>query len=78
MNSGIGQNVAAQFSLSTPYLTAKNFLACCTNTDTNIMQWKDLENDHNISLSLKLSNLELLGNQFNNVTPENSNGTEKT
>ena len=42
------------------------------------MQWKDLENDHNISLSLKLSNLELLGNQFNNVTPENSNGTEKT
>ena len=23
----------------------KKFLACCTNTDSNI-QWKDLENDH--------------------------------
>ena len=56
----------------------KNFLACCTNTDSNITQWKDLENDHNSSLSLKpSSNLELLGNQFNNATPENSNDPEK-
>ena len=56
----------------------KNFLACCTNTDSNITQWKDLENDHNSSLSLKPSlNLELLVNQFNNATPENSNDPEK-
>ena len=56
----------------------KNFLACCTNTDSNITQWKDLENDHNSSLSLKpSSNLELLVNQFNNATPENSNDPEK-
>ena len=55
----------------------KNFLA--TNTDSNIKQWKDLENDHNISLSLKPSlNLELLVTQFNNTTPENSNDAEKT
>ena len=54
------------------------FLACCTNTDSNITQWKDVENDHNISLSLKpSSNLELLVNQFNNATPENSNDPEK-
>ena len=26
--------------------TNKNFLACCTNTDSNITQWKYLENDH--------------------------------
>ena len=45
----------------------KNFLACCTNTDSNITQWKDLQNDHNSSLSLKPSlKLELLVNQFNN------------
>ena len=44
-----------------------NFLACCTNTDSNITQWKYVENDPNSSLSLKLSpNLELLGNHFNN------------
>ena len=49
----------------------KNFLACCTNTDNNITQWKGLKNDHNSSLSLKPSNLELLVNQFNNATPEN-------
>ena len=56
----------------------KNFLACCTNTDSNITQWKDLEYDHNSSLSLKASsNLELLVNQFNNATLENSNDTEK-
>ena len=49
----------------------KNFLACCTSPDTNI-QWNDLENDHDSSLSLKLSsNLKLLINQFNNATPEN-------
>ena len=56
----------------------KNFLACCTNTDSNITQWKDLENDHNKSLSLKTSsNLGLLVHQFNNVTLENSNDSEK-
>ena len=41
----------------------KNFLGCCTNTDSNIIQWKNQENDHNSSLSLKSSkpssNLEL-------------------
>ena len=46
----------------------KKFLACCTNTDSNIIQWKDLENDHASSLSLKpSSNLELLVNQFNTL-----------
>ena len=55
----------------------KNFLACCTSTDNNI-QWNDLENDNDNSLSLKpSSNLELLVNQFNNATPENSNDPEK-
>ena len=56
----------------------KNFLACCTNTDSNITQWKDLENDHDSSLLLKpSSNLELLVNQLNNATPENGNDPEK-
>ena len=51
----------------------KNFLTCCINTD-NSTHWIDFENDHNNSLSLKLSsNLELLVNQFHNATPENSN-----
>ena len=55
-----------------------NFLACCANTDSKITQWKDLENDHNSSLSLKPSSkLELLINQFNNATPENGNDPEK-
>ena len=45
--------------------------------DSNIIQWKDLENDHNNSLSLKPLNLELLVNQVNNVNPENSNKPEK-
>ena len=55
----------------------KNFLACCTSTDNNI-QWNDLENDHDSSLSLKpSSNLELLINQFNNATQENSNDPKK-
>ena len=56
----------------------KNLLACCTNTDWNITQWKDLATVHNSSLSLKPpSNLEHLVNQFNNATPGNSNGIEK-
>ena len=55
----------------------KNVLACCTSTNSNIMQWNDLGNDHNGSLLLKPSpNLELLVNQFNNATPENSNDPE--
>ena len=47
----------------------------------NTTQCIDLENDHNnnhnSSLSLKPSNLELLVNQFNNATPENSNDPEQ-
>ena len=56
--------------------TWKNFPAC-TNTDNNITQWRDQEHDHDSSLSLKPLNLELLVNQFNNATPENSNDPEK-
>ena len=55
----------------------KIFLPCCTNPDSNITQWKNLENDHKSSLSVKPSNLELLVNQFNNATTENSNDPEK-
>ena len=56
----------------------RNFLACFTNTASNITQWKDLANDHDSSLLLKpSSNLELLVNQFNNVSPENGNDPEK-
>ena len=56
----------------------KNFLNCCTNTDTNITQGKALENDHNSSLLLKPSSkLELLVNQSNNATPEKGNNPEK-
>ena len=54
------------------------FLACHNSTGNNITEWKNLENDHNSSLSLKpSSNLELLVDQFNNATPENSNESEK-
>ena len=56
----------------------KSFLVCFTNPDSNIKQWKDLEKDHENYLSLKpSSNFELLVNQFNNATSENSNGPEK-
>ena len=56
----------------------KNFVGCSTNTDNNIIQRRDLEHDHDSSLSLKLSsNLELLENEFNNATPENSNEPEQ-
>ena len=44
-------------------LSNKNFLACCTstNSDSNFMQLKELGNDHNSSFLLKpSSNLELL------------------
>ena len=57
----------------------KNFLTCCTSTDSdsNFIQLKELENDHNSSLLVKPSpNLELLVNQFNNATPENNNDPE--
>ena len=48
------------------------------NTDENSTHWIDLENDHNSSLSLEpSSNLELLVNQFNNATLENSNDPKK-
>ena len=58
----------------------KNFLTCCTSTDSdsNFIQLKELESDHNSSLLLKPSpNLELLVNQFKNATPENNNDPEK-
>ena len=49
----------------------KNVLDFCASTDSNIIQWKDLENDHDNLLSSKpSSNLELLVNQFNSATPE--------
>ena len=42
------------------------------------MHLKGLGNDHNSSLLLKPSpNLELLVNQFNNASPENSNDPKK-
>ena len=54
----------------------KNSLVCCTNN--NIITCKDLENDHDNSLPLKpSSDLELLVNQFNNATPENSSDLKK-
>ena len=56
----------------------KSFLACCTGSDSNFIQSKELENDDNSSLLLKSSpNLELLVNQFNDATPENNNVSEK-
>ena len=60
--------------------STKNFLTCCnsTDSDSNFIQLKELENDHNSSLLPKPSpNLELLVNQFNNATPENNNDPEK-
>ena len=47
-------------------------MACCAITDNN-MQWKDLGSDYNNSVLFKPPNLELLLNQFNNVTPDSSN-----
>ena len=42
------------------------------------MQWKDLTNDHNSTLSFKLlPNLELSVNQLNNATTEKNNDSEK-
>ena len=56
----------------------KNFLACCTTTDSDIRQWKNIENDPDSLLSFKpFSNLELLVSQFNNATPENNSDPEK-
>ena len=40
------------FTLSTPFLVTKTSLAY-TDTDSNITQWKDLENEYDSSLSLK-------------------------
>ena len=72
----IAQNLAAKCFLSA-LSSNKNVLAYCTSTDSNITWRKDLENDHNSSLSLTRSNLELLVNQFNNATQENNNDPEK-
>ena len=79
MNPGIVENVGALIIFPFNSLSSnKKFLSCCTSTDNNIIQWEDLENDLASSLSLKpYSNLELLVNQFNNTTPENSNDPEK-
>ena len=48
-----------------------------TSTDSEIILWKDIENDHDSSLLRPSSNLEPLVNQFNNAIPENSNDSEK-
>ena len=78
MNPGIAQNVAAQVFLSTPYQATKTSWLVVLTLTVNITQRKDLENDHNSSLSLKPSSyLELLVNQFNNATPQNGNDPEE-
>ena len=86
MNPGIAQIVAAQFFLSTTYqvtetscLLVLTLIASHTHTQTHTHTlWKDLENDYNSSLSLKVSSkLELLVNQFNNTTLKNGNDPEK-
>ena len=77
MNPGIVEIVAAIFPFNS-LSSNKNFLACCTNTNNNMTQWRDLGHDHDSSLSLKpSSNLKLLLNQFNNATAEYSNDPEK-
>ena len=54
-------------------------MAYCTNTDSNTIHRKDLRSDKNSSLLLKPSPiLEFLVNQFDNTTPKNSNGLQKT
>ena len=76
MNPSFAQNVATQFFLSTPYQITKP--SRCASTNSNIIQWKDQENDHDNPLSLKPStNLEHLVNQFDNATSENSNDPER-
>ena len=49
MNPGITQNVAAQFSPSTRYQVTKAswFVVLVMGSDSNFMQLKELENDHN-------------------------------
>ena len=73
-NPGIAQNVAAKLFLSTTFQVTKTswfvvlvlIVASCSG------------NDHNGSLLLKPStDLEILVNQFNNATPDNSNDLEK-
>ena len=77
MNPGYIECCSTIFSFSS-LSSSKNILACCTDTDSNITQWKDLENDLDSSLLLKLfSNLDLLVNQFNNATPKNGNDPER-
>ena len=72
------QNCAAQLFLSIPYIATKTSWLVVLTLNSNITQWKDLENDNDSSLLLKpSSNLELLVNQFNNATPENGNDPQK-
>ena len=59
MNTRIVQNVGVQFFYSIP---CQNFFACCANTSSDtIIQQKDIEKNHDNSLSLKSSsNLQLI------------------
>ena len=50
--------------------SSKNLLVCCTITDSNITQWKNLRSDYNSSLSLKPPNVLTM------LPPENSNDPE--
>ena len=54
----------------------KNFLTC-TNTDSNIMQRKGLENNHNRWLKPSSNKSVNQGNKFNSAVPENGNDPDK-
>ena len=61
-------------------ITANNSNTRCIDhsTGNNNTHWMDLENDNSSSLSLKpTSNLELLINQYNKATLENTNNPDK-
>ena len=63
------------FSFNSFQTTKSSWLIVQTLITTS--HWRDLEHDHDNSLSLKPSNLELLVNQFKSATPGNSNDPEK-
>ena len=78
MNLGNSQNVTAKFFPFNSLSCDKNFLACCNNTDSTIIQRKEIKSAQNSSLLLNPTpDLELLVNQFNyaatehNYDPEN-------
>ena len=62
-----------QHNFSFQLLKVTKTSSLVVRTDNNNTHWIY----HNSSLSLKPSNLELLVNQFNNATLENSNDSEK-